>query len=331
MGLRHAKARVVVARIAVACIGGQQLSDEKTPAPSGFKFEIAKEIDKALADVLRGLFERPAQAVGDLASDAIGIFGDRIKRKREINAQIGIEEVRKKLEAANVEMKDITPPAEEELHLLVTGLSLTVDANLRDLWAGLFANALDPSSPVKAERPFLSVLQSLSPTDAKVIEFLTFISRTEAELRRSAKTFRPANISRISAEEESTMKGIMKVNLECQRAAIKSIEDKAKEYGFDNPPDSSWAENLFRQGVVERTPLQQPLISPPQIQRTNERTILEMANYLEKKIGVMDESAKRKASPPQKFFSRGGFGPQLNLEIQLSSFGRRFSEACGLL
>lgn len=307
------------------------MSEDKTPAPGGFKFEIGKEIDKALADAVRGLFVKPMQAVGDLTSDAIGIFGDRIKRKREINAQIGIEEVRKKLEAANVEMKDITPPAEEELHLLVTGLSLTDDANLRDLWAGLFAKALDPSSPVTAERPFLSVLQSLSPADAKVIEFLTFISRTEAELRRSAKTFRPANISEISAEEESTMKGIMQMNLECRRAAIKSIEDKAKEYGFDNPPDSSWAENLFRQGVVERTPSQQPLISPPRIQRTNERAIPELANYIEKQISLMNESNKRTAAPPEKFFSRGGFGPQLNLEIQLSSFGRRFAKACGLL
>ena len=54
------------------------MSDKKTPAPGSFKFEIAKEIDKALADAVRGLLVKPAQAVGDLASNAIGIFGDSL-------------------------------------------------------------------------------------------------------------------------------------------------------------------------------------------------------------------------------------------------------------
>jgi len=152
---------------------------------------VGKEIDAALGDVVRGLLRRPAEAVGDLVADGIGILGDRVRRKRELNAKLGMEEVRAKLDAADVDMKDITPPMEEELHLLMNGLSLADDENVRDMWAGLFASALKPDAETEAERPYISILESLSPMDAKIIDLLAFIQRTDADLRANAERFVP--------------------------------------------------------------------------------------------------------------------------------------------
>ena len=142
-------------------------SDGSDGPKTSIDASVGKETDAALGDVIRGLLQKPSEAVGDLVADGIGILGDWVRRKRELNAKLGMEEVRRRLDADGVDMKDITPPKEEELHLLMNGMSLADDQNVRDMWAGLFAKALEPNSETVAERPFISVLDSLSPLDAK--------------------------------------------------------------------------------------------------------------------------------------------------------------------
>lgn len=127
-----------------------------------FIVSIGKEIDAALGDIVRALFKRPSEEVGNLVANGIGILGDRVKKKREINARLGMEEVRKRLEGGGVDMKDITPPKEEELHLLMNGMSLSDDEYVREMWAGLFAKALEPNSGVSANA-LLSVFWKASP------------------------------------------------------------------------------------------------------------------------------------------------------------------------
>jgi hypothetical protein len=109
-------------------------SDGSDGPKTSIDVSVGKEIDAALGDVIRGLLQKPSEAVGDLVADGIGILGDRVRRKRELNAKLGMEEVRKRLDADGVDMKDITPPKEEELHLLMNGMSLADDESIRDLW-----------------------------------------------------------------------------------------------------------------------------------------------------------------------------------------------------
>lgn len=166
-------------------------SDGSGDPKGSLDVRVGKEIDAAIGDLMRGLLKKPFEAVGDLFADGIGILGDRVKQKRELNARLGMEEVRNRLDADGVDMKDITPPKEEELHLLMNGISLADDESVRDMWAGLFAKALEPNSETTAERPFISVLESLSPLDAKVIDLLAFIQRTDTELRAKKNALHP--------------------------------------------------------------------------------------------------------------------------------------------
>lgn len=292
---------------------------------------IGKEINAALGDVIRGLLKKPADEAGNLLAAGIGILGDRVKRKRELNAQLGMDEVRKKLDADGIDIKDITPPKEEELHLLLNGMSLSDDENVRDMWAGLFAKALEPNSDVTAERPFISVLESLSPMDAKVIDLLAFIQRTENELKAQAKQFTPKDFANITAEEKEEIDKLKHKNSILQKTAITSIKEKADEYGLVEIEISSWADNLMRQGLIERTPIKHLGHSSsfaPSI-RNDEDMLRAFAN-LHKQLKEMEQVTVRKASPPERLFSQHMFGPQLNFEVQLTEFGKRFSSACGI-
>lgn len=306
-------------------------SDNKDEGEPSRNVSVGKEIDAALGEVIRGLFQEPAKEVGNLMGDAIGILGDRVKRKRELNAKLGIEDVRKKLEASNVDMKDITPPKEEELHLLINGLSLAGNENVRDMWAGLFAKALEPKSNVTAERPFISVLESLSPLDAKVIDFLAYTMKTDKELRETAANFRPRDLKNITLEEKVRMNSTQASNMELQKNAIQAIERKANEYGLKSFSDPSWAENLMRQGLIERTPLQQKHLGSLQVRSLDEEGILQVFEHLNEQVGHIEQSTKRSASAPDKLFSKAVFGSQIQLEVQFSSFGQRFAQACGVL
>ncbi len=306
-------------------------NDGKEKPKVSLDVSIGKEIDAALGDVIRGLLKKPAKEAGNLLAASIGILGDRVKRKRELNAQLAMDEVRKKLDANGIDMKDITPPKEEELHLLLNGMSLTDDANVRDLWAGLFAKALEPNSDVTAERPFISILESLSPMDAKVIDLLAFIQQTERNLKARAKYFTPGDYAKISPDEKEQMDAFQQENSAMQHEAITAIKDRANDYGLADIESPSWADNLMRQGIIERTPIhhrQHTSSFAPRIQ--DDEDILRAFAELHEKLKGMEQIAERNASPPERLFSQHMFGPRLNLEIQFTEFGKRFSTSCGL-
>ncbi|WP_050526820.1 Abi-alpha family protein [Pseudorhodobacter aquimaris] len=291
-----------------------------------------KAIDAALGDVIRGLLKKPSEAVGELVADGIGILGDRVRRKRELNAKLGMEEVRKRLDADGVDMKDITPPKEEELHLLMNGMSLADDESIRGLWAGLFAKALEPNSEAEAERPFISVLDSLSPLDAKIIDLLSFVQRTDNELQDKIIKFAPRDFMNVTVEERTQAERAQKENAALQKTAVSTIRQKAEKYNLSGLGAPGWSDNLMRQGVIERTPIHRfGRVSAFGPTIRDERDLANALGEFNKTLREMEEVSKRQASPPERLFSQHTFGPQLNLEVQLTAFGKRFASACGLI
>lgn len=289
---------------------------------------IGKGIDAALGDVVRGLLLKPAEAVGDIFADSIGIVGDRVRRKRELNAKLGMEEVRAKLDAEGVDIKDITPPREEELHLLLNGISLAGEESVRQMWVGLFARALKPDAETDVERPYISILESLSPMDAKIIDLLASIKRTEADLKADIDKLGPIDFTSTTPET----KEVHNKYAELQKQAVAVIQEKAEEYGLAKIGSPSWAENLMRQGVIERTAVhrfQGLSVFGPRIH--DERDLARTLGELHEGIRETQELAKRQASPPERIFSKHALGPQLILEVQFTAFGKRFAEACGVL
>lgn len=291
------------------------------------KVNVGKEIDKSLGGALTALLMPGATQLGNLLGDGLGILADIVKAKRERNAQLGLEQVREKLESAAIDIKDVTPPKEEELHLLINGLSLADDVNVRDLWSGLFAKAIDPNSPITAERAYISVLQSLSPMDARIIDLIALAMRLDRDLR--AKQLEVHRGRREPTEKHNASDADAEL-LQASETAIRAIRDMADRHRLNGVPGQNWSGNLMRQGVIERTRhtsdigLQFRARSPEDI---------------EKKVNALGEIAREDRREPKELISDYGATPRIFMHsgastvfsVRLTSFGRQLVEACGLL
>lgn len=299
--------------------------------PVAVSINLGQEIDRSLADILRALLLPSATEIGGFLGDTIGIYSDRVRRKRELNARAGMDEVNKQLERANVDVSTIVPPKEEELHLLMTGLSLTDDDYVRRLWAGLFAKAISPDAAVTAERSYIVVLQSLSPQDAKIIDFLAFVMETEAALKSAPRAPLPNDLSKPTPDEASVQEEFHKRSAERTITAIRAIRQRAAEYGVDRLVGEEWSANLRRQGVIDHAPLRLPRVGDLRLRGNHERDFLELADKVMTKIGNLEELSKRaRTSPPSLMLDSHPNQPVM-LNVVLTPFGQRLAHACGLL
>jgi len=293
--------------------------------------DVGKETDRAVADVVRGLLKRPAEEVGNLLADGLGLLADQVRLKRALNAQLGLERVKEKLEEREVDVDNTSSPEEEELHLLLNGMSLAGNEHVRNMWAGLFAEALDPASGVSAERPFIAVLESLTPTDAKIIDLLIYIEQIKASWQRRKAKFIPPNPASMSDEEKARLKETQELNQELLKRATAAIWKKAEAYGLAQIEEDGWAENLFRQGVVERSPLPEVLSSRfSNYPHFGDVDVSRIVAGLQKKLESFDMKMKRETTAPSLILSGSRQEGRWTQEVILTSFGRRFAAACGL-
>lgn len=294
------------------------------------KVSVGKEIDKSLGGVLTALLKPSATEIGNLFGDGFGLVADIVRAKREQNARLGFDSVREKLESAGINLKDVTPPKEEELHLLINGLSLSDDVSVRDLWSGLFAKAIDPNSQITAERAYIGVLQSLSAKDAKVIDLIAFATRLDGEVRAHRQK---ALIQRLpksqSAQKRAYLDAMESELIERCAAEIQQMQETAGLHGLAKMKGENWSSNLMRQGIIERTPIFGMSLG----------FSAQSVDDLQKKVSELDQLARRNATDPEELFSSSRATPQMFaqlgsdgfLEVRLTKFGRDFATACGLL
>ncbi|KZL25611.1 Abi-alpha family protein [Pseudovibrio sp. WM33] len=297
--------------------------DEVTSIPS--------EIRHSLAEVVVDLLKPPAKELGSLVGDTIGILSDRVRRKREMNAKIGLSETRKKLEEAGISIETISPPKEEELHLLVNGLSLSDDETVRNLWAGIFAQSLNPDSDVKAERPFVSVLESLSPLDAKIIDFLAFVHCSNEELEQNSSKFAPVNLFSLTPEEQVKLAKREEVNSKLRSEFNSLVQEKAELYGLTDLNGTSWSSNLLRLGIIERVTSDLPEMS---YFRTSSEDVNAISDYFEslrEQVEALGEKTRSNSQPPESIFTHSMWQGLMSLQLQFTEFGTSFARACGLL
>lgn len=290
---------------------------------------IGKEVGRSLAELVTALLKPGAVELGGLIGDSIGIVSDQIKRKRAANAAAAMLEVKQKLDNADVELEKLAPTSEEELYLLINGASLADDPSVRNLWSGLFAQSLDPNSPISAERPFIRVLESLTPLDARLIDFLAFAEQTEQSLNQTIADHAPKGLDYNSAEGKDTLARFQIFRKEATEGAISEIEKKAVQHGLCGPMQPGWVDNLFRQGVVQNPPIKLPH-DRLRIQSLEQRDLVAALHNLHEQLEAMKRVSALDRSQPQEVFSKQVYSSQLRLHVCFTEFGRRLASACGL-
>ncbi|WP_299601018.1 Abi-alpha family protein [uncultured Tateyamaria sp.] len=290
--------------------------------------ELGKEIDRSLGDIVSHLLSPSAKELGSLAGDYIGIFADRMRHKRQANLQAALDKTRGRLDAADVEMKDITPPEEEDIHLVLEGMSLSGDETVRELWAGLFAKALDPESGITIERPFVEVLKNLTTTDAKIVDFLAFTMNANADMQRLQEGFAPKDFRNTSDDEKERLDEANRFYYSLQQEAIAAIESRAKLHGIDELSGGAWSLNLLRLGLVVKSSTRSlPTLPSVPGRGADPRQWKQMIDNVAKQM--IQNEADTLASP-DRVIAQSPAGSQICLEVKLSAFGEHFAEACGL-
>lgn len=293
--------------------------------------EFGKETDKSLADIMRAALYPGAEQFGLLLADTIGLAGDRIRQKRQQNVTLGMSETRQKLEAQQVEMKDITPPDEEELHMVIEGMSLAKTDELRNMWAGMLAKALDPASDTTIERPFVTTLESLSAQDVKVVDLMALIDRSFENLKFRQERVNHKDWANPTESEMEEAKAVGARNLQRRADVVAAIFEKSDSYGLSGTLAEGWTANLLRLGVVElaieKADFQNPNGLAGMHKQFPDKAFKALESYLE-------EDVKRRhlqETEPDFLVRRPKMsGPAMDRSVTFTSFGRRFAHACGL-
>lgn len=294
---------------------------------------LGENIDAALGDVLRALLLRPSEAAGDLLTDGLGLLGDQLKRKRAINAALGLEEARTQLERKGVALEDLRTPEDEELYTVINGMSLTPDKTIRKLWSGLLASAVSPDEDQVIERPITSAIDALSPSDAKIIDFIAYVKKEQDAIDLATRQAAGLPLNQLLSvgrqEAYSQARKSFKPRIK------KLLEDVARiteEFQLsDVVAHSGWADNLIRLGLLEVSELPEEILARRfTITSLNERDLVPLLNSLEQRVAQAEHGINRRPEPKVLYRIDPG-SDHISFGLSFTRFGYRFIRACGLL
>lgn len=305
------------------------MSNDESRANVKVTVTVGKAIDAALGDALRALLTKPAQELGIMLGDSLGILGDKIKIKRLANVQKGFSELAKKLEQKRIEIGGVIPPSEEDLHVLIEGISLSEDDVVRNLWTGLFAEALNPNNNTTVQRAYTSVLQSMSAQDARILALLSFAEMKERQLRSLVVKPEVQDWSSLTDSEKTALEQAAERNQKFRQETIQQILDRADDWHLLGELTDGGALNLHRVGMVEQIPARfHSFPTSKDIARGNiERVLDQQSAWIENYI----KEQEKKSSPPAQIVKSAIGGAGVEFRIRLTQFGRELAAACGLL
>lgn len=114
-----------------------------------------------------------------------GLFGDRVREWRTRNLVASLSKTADFLRAKGVQLDRARVLPMGEAYAMFENASKQADPSITDLWAGLLANAMDPSSATTIEPAMVETLKSFGRYEAAVMEFLWQWYGINAELRGS--------------------------------------------------------------------------------------------------------------------------------------------------
>lgn len=103
-------------------------------------------------------------------TEAVGIFGDKLKYMRWTRQLRITDEVNRILDERRVKNTRAVPP---KLAIpIIEQASLEENDELQDLWCNLIANSLDPGFKVEIRYSFIEIIKNLTTLDARILKYV---------------------------------------------------------------------------------------------------------------------------------------------------------------
>lgn len=132
--------------------------------------ETAKATGQAIDALTQG-GQYVGSVLGDLPRDLVGFVGDWVKHKRLRRYAQLCDETAEILRARGVDNRDEVSPS-VAIPLIAAAINEDREV-LRDLWAKLLANAMDPKRTNAVRPSLIELLKQFDPLDALVLQQLT--------------------------------------------------------------------------------------------------------------------------------------------------------------
>ena len=163
--------------------------------------EVAKATGKTI-DVVRSTGGFLDDVFGDSLRHFGGALADWLRYVRYTILLTIMDKVREIHRERALQGKPLPVPPQFALPLL-DGASLEAEPTVQDLWAGLIANATDPTRALRIKKVFIEILRGLEPLDARVLECLDDPNLDDRYGIMTGATFNAAEIaSRLNADDE---------------------------------------------------------------------------------------------------------------------------------
>ena len=133
--------------------------------------EVAKATGKSI-DVIGSTGAFLNQVLGNPLREFGGIIWDQAKYWRYRNQIAIFDKVQAIQEKRDSGGKTVPIPPAFAMQVL-DAVSIESEDEIQILWAGLIANATDPSLRLRIRKVFIDVLRGLEPLDARIMEFLS--------------------------------------------------------------------------------------------------------------------------------------------------------------
>ena len=146
--------------------------------------KAVQEVAKATPAVIEAgteLAQWTSRVLGTVPQDIVGLtFGDYLKELRTRN----LDRLRSKTEEIH-RRRGIEQPEPIDPKVAIPAFeaaSMETNEELQDLWANLFANAMDPTKDVSLRHIFIDTLKQFEPIDALVLNALMEVSEGSGKM-----------------------------------------------------------------------------------------------------------------------------------------------------
>lgn len=213
---------------------------------------IDDEAENAASEVIRKVTGAAVDGLIDLGSNlAGGLFGDRIREWRTRNMISCAAETARFLREMGVPLEKAKSLKMGQLYGLFEGASICDEPEVRDLYAGLLANSMDPNSSHQPNSDVISVLKQLSPRDTAVLEILRILEEQNLELFRWSSKQRPKKIVFDENGKDEKIAEFSRLLREFKLKNIEHLHDRYIHFELDDEAaNSASLQNLIRLGCI---------------------------------------------------------------------------------